>query len=96
MNADQPATVMTVRGPVPVTEMGLTLNHEHVLNDVSSWSHRTTSRGWDPEDLARRPVTEDILWDLRHDPAEERNVIDAPEYAEAVAAFRVRRGELGF
>lgn len=68
MNADQPAAVMTVRGPVPVTEMGLTLNHEHVLNDVSSWSHRTTSRGWDPEDLARRPVTEDILWDLRQDP----------------------------
>lgn len=62
------STVMTVRGPIPVADLGVTLTHEHVLNDVSSWSHRTASRGWDPEDLAERPVTEDLLWDLRQDP----------------------------
>ncbi len=62
------ASVMTVRGPVPVDAMGVTLNHEHVLNDVTSWAHRTSSLGWDPEDLAAHPVTEDILWDLRQDP----------------------------
>jgi phosphotriesterase-related protein len=60
--------VETVLGPVRVTELGVTLTHEHILNDVSSWSHRTSSLGWDADDLARRPVTEDILWDLRHDP----------------------------
>lgn len=60
--------VMTVRGEIPVSEMGVTLPHEHVLNDVSSWSHTTSSQGWDPEEYAVHPVSEDILWDLKHDP----------------------------
>ncbi|WP_202619201.1 phosphotriesterase family protein [Ornithinimicrobium cavernae] len=61
-------SVMTVTGPVPATDLGVTLTHEHIFNDASSWSHRTSSTGWDPEDLASRPVSEDILWDLRQDP----------------------------
>ena len=61
-------TVMTVLGPVDSSELGVTLTHEHVFNDVTSWAHRTSSRGWDPDDFASRPVTEDLLWDLRHDP----------------------------
>lgn len=60
--------VMTVRGPIPVAAMGTTLTHEHIFNDVTSWSHRTQSRGWDPDELADHRVTEDILWDLRQDP----------------------------
>ena len=28
------ATVMTVRGPVPVDDLGFTLPHEHVLLDL--------------------------------------------------------------
>lgn len=60
--------VMTVTGPVPSSDLGITLTHEHVINDASSWAHRTSSRGWDPDDLASRPVSPDILWDLRHDP----------------------------
>jgi phosphotriesterase-related protein len=66
-------TVTTVRGPVPVSALGVTLTHEHVLNDVTSWSHRTTSRGWDAEDLAARPVTGDLVWDLRQDPFANRD-----------------------
>lgn len=61
-------SVMTVTGPVDAADLGVTLPHEHVLNDVTSWWQPTSSRGWDPQDLADRPVTEDILWDLRHDP----------------------------
>jgi phosphotriesterase-related protein len=61
-------TVTTVTGPIGADELGITLTHEHVLNDASSWAHRTSSVGWDPEDFAQRPVTEDILWDLKHDP----------------------------
>ncbi len=53
---------------MPASDMGITLTHEHIFNDVTSWSHRTESRGWDPETLAHLPVTQDILWDLRHDP----------------------------
>lgn len=61
-------TVTTVTGPVSVDQLGITLTHEHLFNDVSSWGHRTSSTGWDPDDFARRPVTEDLLWDLRQDP----------------------------
>jgi phosphotriesterase-related protein len=59
---------MSVTGPVDTADLGVTLTHEHILNDVTSWSHRTESRGWDAEDLAHRPVSEEILWDLKHDP----------------------------
>ena len=31
--------VMTVLGPVPVDEMGVTLMHEHLLVDARSWWH---------------------------------------------------------
>lgn len=60
--------VMSVRGPVDSRDLGTTLTHEHLVNDATSWAHRTESMGWDPEDFAGRPVTEDILWDLKHDP----------------------------
>jgi phosphotriesterase-related protein len=61
-------TVTTVTGPIDSAELGLTLTHEHIVNDVTSWHHRTCSHGWDPDDFATRPVTEGLLWDLRHDP----------------------------
>lgn len=86
--------VMTVRGPVPVTEMGVTLNHEHVLNDVTSWSHRTASRGWEPEDLARRPVAEDLLWDLRQDPFANLDNCRLDDLAAATEEVR-RYADLG-
>lgn len=60
--------VTTVTGPVGVEELGVTLSHEHVLNDVTSWAHTTCSVGWDPKEYADHPVSEDILWDLRQDP----------------------------
>lgn len=60
--------VMSVLGPIGSEELGVTMTHEHVFNDATSWGHRTSSTGWDPDDLAQRPVSEDILWDLRHDP----------------------------
>ena len=49
------STVMTVTGPRPTADLGTTLTHEHVFNNVESWAHRTRSRGWDPDDLAMRP-----------------------------------------
>ncbi|MGO0576931.1 phosphotriesterase family protein [Ornithinimicrobium panacihumi] len=67
-SAQPEAQVVTVRGPIPVQDMGVTLTHEHVLNDVTSWAHTTSARGWDPQAYAKHPVSEDILWDLRHDP----------------------------
>lgn len=82
--------VMTVLGPVDSGDLGVTLTHEHIVNDASSWSHRTTSRGWDPADLAERKVTEDILWDLRHDPfanVDNCRLDDAQLAADEVSRF---------
>ncbi len=62
------STVQTVRGPVPVHDLGITLSHEHLLNDVSSWWTRSGSDGLDPDEFANAPISEDVLWDLRQDP----------------------------
>lgn len=77
--------VMSVCGPVDSTELGITLTHEHIFNDVSSWGHPTRSRGWDAEDLASRPVTMDLLWDLKHDPFANRDNCRLDDEALAIA-----------
>ncbi len=61
--ADQAITVL---GPVPATELGVTLMHEHVLNDCRCWWHRPkeTSRNR----LICQPVNPGILGELRMDP----------------------------
>lgn len=61
-------TVQTVRGPVAVDDLGITLTHEHLLNNVSSWWQRSGSRGLDPDEFADAPVSEALLWELRQDP----------------------------
>lgn len=61
-------SVQTVRGPVPVDDLGITLSHEHLLNDVSSWWTRSESPGLDPDEYAEAPISEELLWDLRQDP----------------------------
>jgi len=61
-------TVQTVRGPVPVEELGITLSHEHLLNDVSSWWKRSESTGLNQDEFADAPISEGLLWDLRQDP----------------------------
>lgn len=63
--------VMTVLGPVPVDDLGVTLMHEHILNDVSCW--------WNPPKEPERaafgtaPVTIEILGELRMDPFANRH-----------------------
>ena len=58
--------VMTVQGPAPVEELGITLMHEHLLNDCRCW--------WNPpataerQHLAEGPVRIEILGELRMDP----------------------------
>jgi choline-sulfatase len=42
------------------------------------------------------PDAPEVLFDLAVDPGETENRIDDPEYADAVAAFRERRRELGY
>lgn len=66
-------TVQTVRGAVAVGDLGITLTHEHLLNDVTSWWCRSPSPGLDPDGFADAPVEEAMLWDLRHDPFGNRS-----------------------
>lgn len=59
-------TVMTVLGPVPLRDLGVTLMHEHILNDCSCWW-----RGHEPgftSPIRDVPITPGILSQLRNDP----------------------------
>lgn len=65
--------VVTVRGPVDSSDLGVCLTHEHVLNDVTSWWQATASRGLDPTVFADESVTIENLWDLKYDPFGNRD-----------------------
>jgi phosphotriesterase-related protein len=58
--------VQTVLGPVPVSELGTTLMHEHVFNDL----REAIKAGAAPflDELAREKVSAQIAWALREDP----------------------------
>ena len=62
----RPATVMTVSGPVPATDLGLTLTHEHLCNDARKAVQ-------DPADpalafLREARTTPGLAWLLREEP----------------------------
>ena len=58
--------VMTVRGPMPADRMGVTLPHEHILNDCRCWWNRPKEA--DRQHLATEPVGPGIIGELRMDP----------------------------
>jgi phosphotriesterase-related protein len=82
--------VMTVLGPVPASGLGVTLMHEHLLNDCRCWWNKPKEPS--RSRLACEPVNAGILGELRMDPFvnldncrldDERLTI--AELAEAVA-----------
>ena len=58
--------VMTVLGQIPVEEMGVTLMHEHLLLDASSWWKRPCCAA--DIGLAERPIDVAMLGELRMNP----------------------------
>jgi phosphotriesterase-related protein len=62
----QVTSVQTVTGPVPVSELGIVLPHEHLFNDLSSCRSRPSHRF--TEFLATSAVDAAAAWALRHDP----------------------------
>lgn len=58
--------VMTVRGLVAASSLGITLPHEHILNDCQCWWHPPKEP--DRQYLADGPVRMDIIGELRMDP----------------------------
>ena len=63
-------TVMTVLGPVPLDQLGITLMHEHILNDCSCW-WRGNEEGF-TSPISDVPITPEILSQLRNDPFANR------------------------
>jgi phosphotriesterase-related protein len=63
--------VMTVLGPVPVESLGITLMHEHILLDTSSWWRRPCCAT--DIALAERPLDISILGELRMNPFVNRD-----------------------
>ena len=84
----QSGLVRTVLGPVPVEEMGVTLMHEHIVLDTSSWWKRpccATEIG-----LAERPLDTSMLGDLRMNPFLNRDncgLLDARVAIEELQHF---------
>ena len=74
---------MTVLGKVAVAELGVTLMHEHILNDCSCWWNAPK----EPERqyLADAPISMDILGELRQDPFVNRPNIKLDSEDDAVA-----------
>ena len=58
--------VRTVLGPIPVEAMGVTLMHEHILLDASSWWKRPCCGS--EIAIAERPLDMSMIGDLRMNP----------------------------
>jgi len=58
--------IMTVLGPLPVAQMGITLPHEHILLDAATSWCRPCCAG--DLEIAERPVSVEFLGELRMNP----------------------------
>jgi phosphotriesterase-related protein len=85
--------VMTVRGPVPVDQLGMTLMHEHIFNDCRCWWHAPKTR--ERQYLAESFVCIEILGELRQDPFVNRHNISLDDEPLAIAELKAFAAEGG-
>lgn len=85
--------VMTVRGPVPVDQLGMTLMHEHIFNDCRCWWHAPKTR--ERQYLAESFVCIEILGELRQDPFVNRHNITLDDEPLAIAELNAFAAEGG-
>jgi phosphotriesterase-related protein len=85
--------VMTVRGPVPVDQLGMTLMHEHIFNDCRCWWHAPKTR--ERQYLAESFVCIEILGELRQDPFVNRHNITLDDEPLAIAELTAFAAEGG-
>lgn len=86
--------VWTVTGPVSSAELGVTLMHEHLLNDVTSWWNAPSEGS--RLGLAHRPLSVEMLGELRHDPfmnLDNCRLDDVRAAGEELMDFRALGGE---
>lgn len=86
--------VMTVTGPVAAADLGVTLIHEHILNDCTCWWHapKTPER----QHLASKFVCIEILGELRQDPFVNKHNItldDEPLAIDELGDFKRAGGQ---
>jgi phosphotriesterase-related protein len=62
------SSIQTVTGAIDSAQLGLTLTHEHILNDVLSWWHPPLNDSPRARALVDEKVSMENLWELRHDP----------------------------
>jgi phosphotriesterase-related protein len=82
------AHVMTVLGPIPVEDMGVTLMHDHVLLDTSVWWRRPCCAS--DIALAERPLDITFIGELRMNPFLNRDncgLLDAEVAIEELLRF---------
>jgi phosphotriesterase-related protein len=91
-HAGEPAerpSVMTVTGPIDPDDLGITLMHEHVFIDASSWWRGPESGA--SALVASGPVDVSIIGELRMDPFSNKDncvLSDAQAAAEELGRFR--------
>ncbi|MBB4008423.1 phosphotriesterase family protein [Allorhizobium taibaishanense] len=85
--------VMTVQGAIPVEKLGVTLMHEHILNDCRCWWHapKTPERQY----LAEGFVCMEILGELRQDPFVNKHNITLDDEPLAIAELKAFATEGG-
>ncbi|SHG23438.1 phosphotriesterase-related protein [Kaistia soli DSM 19436] len=85
--------VMTVTGPISADALGVTLMHEHILNDCTCWWHapKTPER----QHLASSFVCIEILGELRQDPFVNKHNIRLDDEQLAVAELKDFEGQGG-
>ena len=86
--------VMTVTGPIAASAMGITLPHEHILNDCRCWWHKPKEP--DRQHLATEPVHIGIIGELRMDPfvnLDNCALDDEPLAIAELLAFRNAGGQ---
>ena len=84
---------MTVLGPVPVEDLGVTLMHEHIMLDASSKVRIPC--GCAARQFAERPLAMDMLGALRHNPVSNRDncqLLDVDTAVEELSQFKALGG----
>ena len=79
--------VMTVQGPIPVAEMGVTLMHEHILIDgTKSWACPCHP---DLAAIAEQPVSIEIIGELRMNPYINRDNVSLDDSDLALTELKM-------
>ncbi len=60
--------IQTVTGEISSAQLGITLTHEHIFNDVKSWWHAPYDDNPRSLQLVNEKVSIENIWELKHDP----------------------------